>query len=877
MTTKPQNFLTEEQDLFTNLFTNTFASTWVQPALVVSGTDEDDALTGSNDRDTLNGGLGADTMTGLGGADTYVVDNVGDVIIESKGGGVDTVLASVSYTLATNVEKITLTGYADINAIGNDGNNVLRGNIGTNMLFGGGGDDTLFGSIGDDTLAGGEGDDTFLKIISGDISGGEGNDTVIIQSLSSLASGPSYWMIGNNIQLTANSSANTISSAIQTVISYGADYSIAPAFSQTSSLHFSGIENLSVLEGSQYSDLIFALGNGSTYNGAGGSDTFFANWSNITSAVHWVNDGGTVDNGTTISSMERLVISTGSADDYIDVSDANARQAGDYIFTGDGNDTIVATSIVGSYSDPDFYIGGNGDDTFLNIRAGIVSGGDGVDTAVIQSLSGFASGPSYWMIGNNIQLTANSSANTISSAIQTVISYGADYSIAPAFSQTSRLHFSGIENLSVLEGSQYSDLIFALGNGSTYNGAGGSDTFFANWSNITSAVHWVNDGGTVDNGTTISSMERLVIGTGSADDYIDVSDASARQAGDYIFTGDGNDTIVATSTVGSYSDPDFYIGGNGDDTFLNIHAGSVSGGDGVDTAVIQSLSTPYYWVVDGVRLTANSASASIESALSSHGLYSIFNGSTTSATLQISNVENLSILEGSQYDDLIFSLGSGATSNGGKGLDTFAADWSGVTNAIDWHDGGTTSNGFAVSDMERLIITTGSGDDYIQSKHVLSDFIATGAGNDTIDCAGGADVITTGIGSDTVIIRPKSAGMTITDFSSGEDHLLLPMQTTATAVTSDHFSAYSKFVIFTTDVEDDTISARSAAAAIGSADSAYTSGQSAIFVVDNGVDSLVYRFLSSGNDATVSASELTLLATLSGTASTTLADYAFGS
>ncbi len=52
MTTKPQNFLTEEQDLFTNLFANTFASTWVHPTLVVSGTDEDDALTGSTRRDT---------------------------------------------------------------------------------------------------------------------------------------------------------------------------------------------------------------------------------------------------------------------------------------------------------------------------------------------------------------------------------------------------------------------------------------------------------------------------------------------------------------------------------------------------------------------------------------------------------------------------------------------------------------------------------------------------------------------------------------------------------------------------------------------------------------------------------------------------------
>ena len=48
-----------------------------------------------------------------------------------------------------------------------------------------------------------------------------------------------------------------------------------------------------------------------------------------------------------------------------------------------------------------------------------------------------------------------------------------------------------------------------------------------------------------------------------------------------------------------------------------------------------------------------------------------------------------------------------------------------------------------------------------------------------------------------------------------------------------------------------------------------------LFVVDNGNDSAIYLFKSSDANATVSANELTLLATLDGTASTSVSDYAF--
>lgn len=147
-------------------------------AQIFIGSDGDDSYTGTAFADTvrsgagddeIDGGAGADTMSGGAGDDVYGVDDAGDVVKEAADGGLDTVKASVSFTLGGAVEALRLVGTEAIDGTGNGLDNFILGNDAENALSGAAGADRLVGGLGDDTLSGGAGRDVLL--------GGDGADT----------------------------------------------------------------------------------------------------------------------------------------------------------------------------------------------------------------------------------------------------------------------------------------------------------------------------------------------------------------------------------------------------------------------------------------------------------------------------------------------------------------------------------------------------------------------------------------------------------------------------------------------------------------------------------------------------------------------------
>jgi len=282
-------------------------------AIDATGDAAANLLTGNSGANVLDGRGGADTLAGGGGNDSYVVDAL-DTLIESAGGGTDTVLSGSSYVLsAANVENLTLNGGGAINATGNALANVLTGNSGDNVLDGG---------TGNDTLAGGAGNDTFV-IYGGDTvieADGEGIDTILagftcslpgyVENLFLTGSG-NFSATGNELDdtLTGNSGANVLDGqggadtlaggggndsyvidgsdtvieaageGIDTILA-GFTYSLAEHFENltltgTGNIDATGNAADNVLTGNAFDNILNGGGGNDTMIGGAGDDTYF--------------------------------------------------------------------------------------------------------------------------------------------------------------------------------------------------------------------------------------------------------------------------------------------------------------------------------------------------------------------------------------------------------------------------------------------------------------------------------------------------------------------------------------------------------------------------------------------------------------------------
>ena len=170
------------------------------------------------------------------------------------------------------------------------------------------------------------------------------------------------------------------------------------------------------------------------------------------------------------------------------------------------------------------------------------------------------------------------------------------------------------------------------------------------------------------------------------------------------------------------------------------------------------------------------------------------------------------------------------------------------------------------------------------------DTLIGGDGADTLTGGNGSDSITPGLGADVIAFNSLAGADTVNAFNSIDDTFRVGqagihigngdqvVDGATTRAAPGGFATTAEVVVFTYDIVG-TITTASAAATIGSATSAYATGDDRLFVVDNGVSTGIFRFHSSSANALVSAAELHLIATVKydgGTTATGLADYTFG-
>jgi Ca2+-binding RTX toxin-like protein len=152
-------------------------------------------LIGNTGDDILDGGGGLDIMNGGPGNDIYLVDNLGDTANENPGADIDTVVASVDFTIPTNVEVLCENGIG-LTGTGSAGNDILVSVGGPNTLVGLGGNDTF-------VCVKGQSDGTTIEDFNGN--GPDAGDTLVFVGYGTAAQGatltqtdPTHWSINSS-------------------------------------------------------------------------------------------------------------------------------------------------------------------------------------------------------------------------------------------------------------------------------------------------------------------------------------------------------------------------------------------------------------------------------------------------------------------------------------------------------------------------------------------------------------------------------------------------------------------------------------------------------------------------------------------------------
>ena len=806
---------------------------------VLEGFEGNDTLHGLEGDDTLDGGLGADTMNGGAGNDTYMVDNAGDVITELPGEGTDAVLSSVSHTLASEVENLTLLGSANRNGTGNGLVNVLTGNSGNNSLN---------GKAGADTMIGGAGNDSYTVDNPGDLvveNAGEGTDSVLASvsyaltaDVENLAMSGSADIdgTGNDIanSLTGNSGNNSLDGGA------GADLMSGRAGNDTYSVDNAGdvvyetagegtdtvlagvsytlganLENLTLTgsdsidgTGNELTNLLTGNTGNNALDGKAGADTMIGGAGNDTYTVNNAGDAVTENAGEGTDTVRSSIAYTLGAD----VENLTLTGSANIDGTGNGQANVLT---------------GNAGDNVLDGKAGAdtMKGGKGSDTYIVDNA------------GDTIAENASEGIDLVQSSVSFVL--GAD-----------------VENLTLTGGSNtngtgngLSNVLTGNAGNNSLDGKAGADSMIGGAGNDTYTVDIAGDVATENVGegsdtvrssigyTLAANLENLTL-TGSAD-----IDGTGNELANVLTGNSGNNTLDGKAGA------DTMIGGAGNDTYTVDVAGDVvteNAGEGTDTVVagstytlgadLENLTLTGSADINGTGnelvnvLTGNSGKNALDGKAGADTMvggagndtYTVDdagdvvtedNGEGRDLVLSgvtytlPNNVEDLQLTgaanlngSGNDLDNVIYANVGDNVLDGGAGKDTASYQF-GATAGVTAKLGSGAAQPTGGSGTDTLLNfenLTGSGFGDTLTGSNGNNVLDGGAGNDILDGLGGSDSVLGGSGADlgTYLASQNADKSDVYDGGTGDDRLRLLLthaELNAAAMQSD-IGAFSSFI-----------------------------------------------------------------------------------
>ncbi len=878
-----------------------------------------DTLVGGEGNDLLDGGAGNDAMSGGAGDDTYVVDARTDIVTEAAIAGIDTVRTTLAaYTLGTGVEQLVYLGEAAFAGTGNALNNLITGGIGADRLDGGAGNDTLDGNGGKDSLVGGAGDDVLRFTSGAALLDGGANATATGDTAELAKAFDAYTRMRLNdtdLKLTGPDG--------ETVIVRGVEqFLFAGGVTKT------WAEMTGDIAGPGSQTLLGSSGN-DTMDGGAGSDRLIGGAGNDTYIVDVAGDEVVEQAGEGIDTVQVAFTAKGTytLGAYVEDAIVTPTTATAINVTGNalgntltGNGAI--NSLLGMDGDDtldgaagnDALDGGNGND---NLAGGLgndnLLGGAGNDTldggAGVDMMAGGAGDDVYVVdvAGDKVTEAAAAGADSVHTGLASyTLTANVEnllYTGTAAFTGTGNAENNVIDSGSgagndKLSGGAGDDTLSGHGGNDTLDGGVGMDTVVLAGTREQYTISSLVAGETLfttlaGTRTVLKNIENVSFG-GETVALAELLNGTATLGNDVLSGTNGDDLLDGGAGADSMS------GLDGDDLYVLDNIGDrivESVGDGTDTARVAYTVAGKTYVLEANVENAIVA-GTMTTGLTGNALDNELTGNAAANTLsgdagddRLEGMGGNDNLQGGAGADLLDGGSGNDVMAGGIGDDTYHVDSTADTIAeaadagydvvysksatyalkagvsVEWLEY-TGTGGFVGTGNEfDNVIVGGSGADRLNG----------GAGADTLVGGAGNDALTGGAGADHFRLDLGSLD-TIADFVSGLDVIELDIGTlklgdgdAAQADAPGDFSADAALVLFTANAT--ALSTKAAALVIGSASGNYEQGQQALFVIDNGVSSAIFRFESSGTDALVSAAELTQVAALTGVKGAALADF----